>query len=150
MYSLPLLDVERWHVLYLAMRCRLGGQAFRLLITMLRHVDSTSWETKGTLVAWPSTKEINLEAGLSSSSIHFARQELLAAGLLSKHPGHQQGGGDPIAIYKINRKVAGTAEARVAAKARRLRQQSRTQQKRASERLRLAAVNGHATVGGPG
>jgi hypothetical protein len=38
--------------------------------------------------------------------------------------------------------VADTAEARAAAKARRLRQQSRTQQKRASERQRLAALNG--------
>jgi hypothetical protein len=148
MPALPLLDIERWQILYLAMRCRLGGQAFRLLITMLRHVDPPSWEAKGTLVAWPSTREIELEAGLSSSSIWFAREELLAAGLLSKAPGHQQGGCDPIAIYKINRRVASTAEARATAKARRARQQSRTQQKLAQERQRLAALNGQAPVGG--
>ena len=101
------------------------------------------------MISWWSTKEITAESGLSSSSIHFAREELLAAGLISKAEGRARGGCDPLAVYKIHRKVENTEEARAMAKARRERQQRGTQRKHASEARRRqgvldASVSDHA------
>jgi hypothetical protein len=132
------LDAQRWRTLQSAMRLRLGGQAFRLLVVMLRtaqRVPQSTHQQRG-LLSWPSTAEIRAESGLSSSSVHFARQELIAAGILSRDPGHRQNGCEPVAIYQINPIPKVTAEARSAAKARRRRQRSRTEQKRQSEARR--------------
>jgi hypothetical protein len=95
------LESVRWQTLYLAMRSRLSGSAFRLLLVMLRCVDETTWQDRGVLIAWPSFAEILVESGLSQCSITRGREELVAARILSRAPGCRRGGCDPVAIYRI-------------------------------------------------
>jgi hypothetical protein len=130
------LDTARWWCLHLAMRCRLGATAFRLLIEMLRAVDPAAWRVNRVLIAWPSRGDIEINTGLADGSITKARQELIAAGLISPAPGHRRAGCDPTACYRIHRAVRSTAESRAAAKARRQEQHRRTAQKKLSEQKR--------------
>jgi hypothetical protein len=127
----------RWSVLYTAsVRLRCGAQAIRLLAVMLRHCDEEAWRGSHEMLTWPCEAEITAESGLSSSSIFFGRQELVAAGIIAKAPGHKRGGCDPTAVFRIVREAKATPEARAAAKARRKRQKSRTERKHETERLR--------------
>ena len=141
----PLAEA-RWTAIYTAMRCRVGAQAFRLLVVMLRYADPVTWRGQRVLLTWPSTAEITAESGLSIGSIANAREELIAAGLIERAAGHKCAGDDPLALYSINRRVENTREARAAARARRKRQQSQAEWiRRKRECVRLEALSEWAT-----
>jgi len=141
----PLAEA-RWTAIYTAMRCRVGAQAFRLLVVMLRYADPVTWRGQRVLLTWPSTAEITAESGLSIGSIANAREELIAAGLIERAAGHKCAGDDPLALYSINRRVKNTREARAAARARRKRQQSQAEWiRRKRECVRLEALSEWAT-----
>jgi hypothetical protein len=101
------LDSIRWQVVQLAtQRHRNGVQLrcapFKLLVSMLRHCQEHEWAVNRRLLTWVSYKEVEQDTGLSPGTIGYARQQLVACGLVAPVDGmHKRGGADPTAVYEI-------------------------------------------------
>jgi hypothetical protein len=101
-----MLDSIRWQIVCRATQKHHGIQlrsaAFRLLVSMLSHVEEPEWQHSGRLVSWPSGRQIERDTGLREGSIGHARQQLIGCGLILPLSGaHKKGGCDPIAAYQI-------------------------------------------------
>jgi hypothetical protein len=145
----PMLpDVACWQIMYTAAtRCRVGASAMRMLAVMLRHASLEEWRENARLLSWPSYAEFKREARLPHGSITHARQELIAAGLIQRAPGHQRGGDDPTACYCINPRVKDPIAAAAAAALIRKRRQRDLDYARARREAVLDTLNGHVVRG---
>jgi hypothetical protein len=101
-----LLNDARWNIICLAAQKQHGIQLrsapFRLLVSMLLHVEELEWARTGRLVSWPALRQIERDTGLREGSISHARQQLIGAGLITPLSTYRRGGNSPLAAYQIH------------------------------------------------
>jgi len=81
-----------------------GNAPLRMLKAMLRRADPEEYRCSAELISWPSHAELIAEARIGPSTVVGARQQLVAAGLLTHLPERSiMSSNDAISVYRINR-----------------------------------------------
>jgi hypothetical protein len=156
------LDAIRWHVICTATqrrpsRIELRSAAFHLLVAMLCHCQEYEWVVNHRHICWPTLREIVPVTDMGEGSIGWAREQLVAVGLVTRIDDlYKRAGADPVAAYRIHTEIT-HSPAQQAAAERITRERKRTRDANAERGTHLSVkkraeildrmleqLNGHA------